>query len=185
MNRQYEVVDNLAKTLSRSELRVGFDVIHAHTGGDSKEFGGPIYLGQLVYKACTGTAAFCESQAYLGNIANVATYTQSYGNANYVVGDTLAGMFGQWDWHPRSDLTVNLGARYELQSFTDARDDLAPRVGFAYDVAGHGTTTIRGGFGIYYAQIVDNEEGELRADRADGRVQLHGGAGAARISRPA
>jgi hypothetical protein len=158
MNRQYEVVDNLAKTLSRSELRVGFDVIHAHTGGDSKEFGGPIYLGQLVYKACTGTAAFCESQAYLGNIANVATYTQSYGNANYVVGDTLAGMFGQWDWHPRSDLTVNLGARYELQSFTDARDDLAPRVGFAYDVAGHGTTTIRGGFGIYYAQIVDNEE---------------------------
>ncbi len=158
MNRQYEVVDNLAKTLSRSELRVGLDVIHAHSGGNSKEFGGPIYLGQLVYKACTGTAAFCESQAYLGNIANVATYTQSYGNANYVVGDTLAGVFGQWDWHPRSDLTLNLGARYELQSFTDARGDMAPRVGFAYNVGGHGTTTIRGGFGIYYAQVVDNEE---------------------------
>jgi len=158
MNRQYEVVDNLAKTLSRSELRVGFDVIHAHSGGNSKEFGGPIYLGQLLYKACTGTVTFCESQAYLGNIANVATYTQSYGNANYVVGDTLAGVFGQWDWHPLSDLTLNLGVRYELQSFTDARDDVAPRVGFAYDVAGHGTTTIRGGFGIYYAQVVDNEE---------------------------
>lgn len=158
MNRQYEVVDNLAKTLSRSELRVGFDVIHAHSGGNSKEFGGPIYLGQLLYKACTGTVTFCESQAYLGNIANVATYTQSYGNANYVVGDTLAGVFGQWDWHPRSDLTLNLGVRYELQSFTDARDDVAPRVGFAYDVAGHGATTIRGGFGIYYAQVVDNEE---------------------------
>jgi len=158
MNRQYEAVDSLAKTLRKSELRLGFDVIHAHTGGNSKEFGGPIYLGQLVYNTCTGTTAFCESQAYLGNINNVKSYTQSYGNANYVVGDTLAGVFGQWDWHPRSDLTLNLGLRYELQSFTDARDDFAPRVGFAYNVAGHGTTTVRGGFGIYYAQVVDNEE---------------------------
>jgi hypothetical protein len=158
MNRQYQVVDNLAKTLHRSELRLGFDVIHAHSGGNSKEFGGPITLGQLVYKSCTGTVTFCESQAYLGNIANVATYTQSYGNANYVVGDTLAGVFGQWDWHPLSDLTLNLGLRYELQSFTDARSDVAPRLGFAYNVAGQGMTTIRGGFGTYYAQVVDNEE---------------------------
>lgn len=158
LNRQFEAGDNLAKTLSKSEVRMGFDVIHAHSGGNSKEFGGPIYMGQLVYKACTGTVTFCESQAYLGNIANVATYTQSYGNANYVVGDTLAGVFGQWDVHPRSDLTLNMGLRYEVQSFTDARGNLAPRVGFAYNVAGHGTTTIRGGFGIYYAQVVDNEE---------------------------
>lgn len=160
MNRQYEAVDNLTKTLGKSELRVGFDVIHAHTGGNSKEFGGPIYLGELIYKACTGTAAYCESQAYLGNIANVATYTQSYGNADYTVDDTLAGIFGQWDWHPRSDLTLNVGLRYELQSFTDARNDFAPRVGFAYDVLGRGTTTVRGGFGIYYSQVVDNEEAD-------------------------
>jgi hypothetical protein len=158
MNRQYEVVDNLAKTLRKSELRVGFDVIHAHSGGNSKEFGGPIYLGQLVYNACAGTPDYCESQAYLGNIANVKSYTQSYGNANYVVGDTLAGVFGQWDVHPRSDVTLNLGLRYEVQTFTDARANLAPRVGFAYNVAGHGTTTVRGGFGIYYSQVVDNEQ---------------------------
>jgi len=158
MNRQYEAVDNLTRTMGKSELRMGFDVIHAHTGGNSKEFGGPIYLGQLVYNTCTGTVSFCESQAYLGNIANVKSYTQSYGNANYVVGDTLAGVFGQWDWHPRTDLTVNLGLRYELQTFTDAREDFAPRVGFAYNLLGRGTTTIRGGFGIYYSQVVDNEE---------------------------
>jgi hypothetical protein len=158
MNRQFEAVDSLAKTLRRSELRVGFDVIHAHTGGNSKEFGGPIYLGQLSYNACTGTAAYCESQAYLGNIANVKSYTQSYGNASYTVDDTLAGVFTQWDVHPRSDLTLNLGLRYELQTFTDARKDFAPRAGFAYNVAGRGTTIIRGGFGIYYSQVVDNEE---------------------------
>ena len=158
LNRQFEGVDNLTRTLSHSEVRVGFDVIHARNGGNSKEFGGPIYLGELIYKSCTGTTAYCESSSYLDNIGNVASYTQSYGNADYVVDDTLAGVFGQWDVHPRNDLTLNFGVRYEVQTFTDARDDVAPRVGFAWNVAGRGTTTVRGGFGIYYSQVVDNEE---------------------------
>jgi hypothetical protein len=158
MNRQFEVVDSLAKTLRRSELRVGFDVIHARNGGNSKEFGGPIYDGELIYKSCTGTTTYCESSAYLDNIANVQSYTQSYGNANYVVDDTLDGVFGQWNVHPTSDLTLNAGLRYELQTFTDARKNFAPRVGFAYNLSGKGTTTFRGGFGIYYSQIVDNSE---------------------------
>ncbi len=158
INRQFEVVDSLQKTLRKSELRVGFDVIHARSGGNSKEFGGPIYLGQLVYKSCTGTTAYCESAAYLSNIANVQSYTQTYGNANYVVGDTLAAVFAQWDAHPTADLTLNAGLRYERQTFTDARKNFAPRLGFAYNLNGKGTTTLRGGFGIYYSQIVDNSE---------------------------
>ncbi len=158
LNHQYEATDTLAWTRGKSELRVGFDVIHAHNGGNSKEFGGPIYLGQLKYNACTGTTDFCESQAYLGDISNVQSYTQSYGNANYSVGDTLAAGFAQWDVRPRSDLTVNLGVRYEVQTFTDARQDWAPRLGFAWNVAGRGRATIRGGFGIYDSQVVDNSE---------------------------
>jgi len=158
LNRQYEVVDDVTKTLGHSDLRAGFDVIHARNGGNSKEFGGPIYLGQLVYNPCAGTTAFCESPAYLDDIANVASYTQSYGNADYVVDDTLAAVFAQWDVHATTDLTLNAGLRYELQTFTDARKNLAPRVGFAYNLNGNGKTTFRGSFGIYYSQIVDNSE---------------------------
>jgi hypothetical protein len=158
LNHQFEVLDSLEKTWNRNELRAGFDVIHARTGGNSKEFGGPIHLGELIYKACTGTTAFCESQAYLGDIHNVNSYTQSYGNANYLVGDTMAALFVQDDAHVSRDLTVNAGLRYELQSFTDARKDFAPRVGFAYNVAGRGMTTVRAGFGIYSSQVVDNDE---------------------------
>ncbi len=158
LNRQFETADTLTKTWSRSELHLGFDVIYAHNGGNSKEFGGPIYDGQLEYKTCTNTTAYCESPAYLGNIANVQSYTQSYGNAEYSVDDTLAAVFAQEDAHLSPDFTLNLGLRYELQTFTDARANLAPRVGFAYDVADHGTTTVRGGFGIDDAQIVDNSE---------------------------
>jgi hypothetical protein len=158
LNHQYEVTDTLEKGWSGNTLRAGFEVIHARSGGNSKEFGGPIYDGEFQYLACTGTTAYCESAAYLDNVQNVQSYTQSYGNADYLVNDTLAGVFAQDDTHLTPDLTLNLGLRYELQTFTDARTNLAPRIGFAWNAFGRGITTVRGGFGIYYSQIVDNSE---------------------------
>ncbi len=157
-NRQYEATDTLSAVWGRHQVKFGADSITAHTGGDSKEFGGPIYLGEFIYKTCTQPLSFCESQAYLGNIANVATYTQSYGNASYTVNDTLWSLFAQDDIHVRSDLVINLGIRYERQTFTDSKKNFAPRAGFAWNVNGNGSTVVRGGFGIYYSQIVDNSE---------------------------
>jgi len=156
LNRQYDFDDTVAASRGRHQLRFGGDVVYAHNGGDSKEFGGPIFLGQLTYKTCSQSLTVCESPTYLDNIANVASYTQSYGNAAYTVEDVLWALFVQDDYRIRHDLTVDLGLRYEMQSFTDARRNFAPRVGFAYDWRGQGTTVIRGGFGIYYAQVVDN-----------------------------
>jgi hypothetical protein len=158
LNRQYQVADTFSWVKGKHSIHFGSDLIFAHTGGNSKEFGGPIYLGQFSYNTCTLALAACESSAFLDNIANVKSYTQSFGNAFYTVNDALYSAFVQDDWHVRSDLTINLGLRYELQSFTDSRNDFAPRVGFAWNVKGDGKTVVRGGFGIYYSQIVDNSE---------------------------
>ncbi|MGC1105716.1 MAG: carboxypeptidase regulatory-like domain-containing protein [Candidatus Acidiferrales bacterium] len=157
-NRQYEVNDTVSSVHANNTITFGGDMIHAHNGGDSKEFGGPIFDGEFVYNACTQALSVCESPAYLDNIANVASYTQSYGNASYTVDDTLASMFVQDDYKVRRNFVVNLGLRYEMQTFTDSTKDFAPRAGFAYDLHGAGKTVIRGGFGIYYSQIVDNSE---------------------------
>jgi hypothetical protein len=158
MNRQYQFNDTLSWSKGKHTIRFGADSITAHTGGNSKEFGGPIYDGMFSYNTCTQSLAYCESAAYLDNIANVKSYTQSYGNASYTVDDTLWALFVQDDYHVRKDLTINLGLRYEQQTFTDARKDFAPRAGFSYNVKGDGKTVIRGGFGIYYSQVVDNSE---------------------------
>jgi hypothetical protein len=156
--RQYEGGDTLSAVEGRHQIKVGVNVVFAHTGGNSKEFGGPIYLGQLVYNTCTQSLAVCEGAAYLNNIANVRTYTQSYGNANYTVNDTMFAAFVQDDFRVRPNLTINLGARYELQTFTDSRANFAPRAGFAWTPRADAKTVVRGGFGIYYSQIVDNSQ---------------------------
>jgi hypothetical protein len=158
MNRQYQANDTVSAVLGRHRLTFGADVVYSHSGGNSKEFGGPIYLGQFSYNTCTQPLAYCESPAYLNNIANVKSYTQSYGNATYTVDDTLWALFVQDDFRFRPNLTFNLGLRYERQTFTDAAKDLAPRAGFAYDLGGKGNTVLRGGFGIYYAQVIDNQQ---------------------------
>ncbi len=155
MNRQYEMSDTLSAVWGNHQVKFGGSGILAHTGGDSKEFGGPIYLGEFIYNTCTQPLSVCESQAYLGNIANVKSYTQSYGNASYTVDDWLWSLFVQDDWKVRPNLTINLGLRYERQTFTDSNKDFAPRAGFAYNWK---NTVFRGSFGIYYSQIVDNSE---------------------------
>jgi hypothetical protein len=165
MNRQYGVNEVLALTAGKNEFIVGGDWLLSHTGGDSKEFGGPYFLGKFTYKTCAQTGdtlaqleVYCESQAYLGNIANVATYTQGYGNPNYTITDNLYAVFAQDNYHVARNFVLNLGMRYERQTFTDATENFAPRVGFVADPFSNGKTVLRGGFGIYYSQITDNSQ---------------------------
>jgi hypothetical protein len=156
MNRQFEGSDSLSYMRGSHQLIIGSTILAAHNGGNSKEFGGPIFLGKFTYNPCSGAPSFCESDAYLGNISNVANYQQSFGNAQYTVNDQLWSLFALENFHIKHRLTLSGGVRYERQSLADSAFDFAPRVGFAWDLFGKGSIVFRGGYGIYYSQIVDN-----------------------------
>ena len=158
LNHQLGASEVLAIDHGKNQLSIGGDWLYARTGGNSKEFGGPIYLGRFTYKTCMQTVATCESSAYLNNINNVLSYTQSYGNANYLVTDNLFGVFAQDTYRASANLVLNIGLRYEQQTFTDSRTNFQPRVGFVLDPLANGSTVFRGGFGMYYSQVVDNSE---------------------------
>ena len=91
--------------------------------------------------------------------------------------NSLFGFYVQDDYRVTSSLTLNLGARYEFFTVPAAKGGLdayladvvtststsvggpfvnpslkniAPRVGFAWDLTGNGRTAIRGGSGLYY-----------------------------------
>lgn len=70
-----------------------------------------------------GLSSAWESATYLNNISNVRRYTQSFGNTNYTVNDTLWALFVQDDYRLRRHLMVHMGVRYEQQTITDSGKD--------------------------------------------------------------
>jgi hypothetical protein len=102
----------------------------------------------------------------------VSSYTQGFGNYLYSLSTNAIGFWFQDDWKVTKKLTLNLGLRYDndLGIFTPNlylkswpatphyNDNLLfqPRFGFAYDVTGSRKTVIRGGAGLFYADIQAN-----------------------------
>ncbi|HXV62687.1 MAG TPA: TonB-dependent receptor [Vicinamibacteria bacterium] len=65
--------------------------------------------------------------------------------------DNGIGIFFQDEWRPRSDLTLNLGLRYDWSSlFGDDKNNLAPRAGFAWDIGAEHLTVVKANFGIFF-----------------------------------
>jgi hypothetical protein len=103
----------------------------------------------------------------------VTSFTQGFGNWNYSIPTNGIGSWIQDDWKVNNRLTLNLGLRYDndLGIFNPGlylksgirtphyNDNLLfqPRIGFAYDVTGSRKTVIRGGAGLFYADIQVNQ----------------------------
>jgi hypothetical protein len=67
------------------------------------------------------------------------------------VHNNILGLFGQDTWEVRPGLTINAGLRYDFHSlFSEDKNNLAPRIGLAWDPKHDGKTVIRASFGYYY-----------------------------------
>jgi Carboxypeptidase regulatory-like domain/TonB dependent receptor len=121
--------------------------------------------------SCSNVARIA-GQCYLGN------YNQSFGRAAFGFTTNDYSFFVQDDYRLSSRVRLNLGVRYEYQqlpkpqvpnrlsnlpgptfgpeqtqSFPSDKNDVEPRLGFAYDMRGTGRTIIRGGYGIHHGRI--------------------------------
>jgi hypothetical protein len=83
-------------------------------------------------------------------------YTRALGDSLIHVNDTITAAFVQDRWVPGSDVTLNLGVRWDYEHAIGVSGDtnnVAPRIGIAFDPWHTGSTSIRSTYGIYYDQV--------------------------------
>jgi hypothetical protein len=116
----------------------------------------------------------------VGPDACYSTFTQTFGPHVYGISTMDSGAFAQDNWKFSPRLTLELGLRWDYEALPPADPNLTtatgsftpypgltnnpsdkknfgPRIGFAYDVYGGGSTVLRGGYGIYYGRINNGE----------------------------
>ncbi len=152
------------------DFKLGGELLRSHFGG----FFTPTLYGMFYFQnRLPGNSI----NSYLNAVAD--TFSGSAGTTTFNDNWTYVATYFQDDWKPRSNLTINLGLRWEMQAGPYKNDvdtpvlallgqlgynnqrkqdlkDFGPRAGFAWDVKGDGKTVVRGGWGIYYDEIFQN-----------------------------
>ncbi len=82
-------------------------------------------------------------------------YTRTDGDRRTTTRDTIIALFLQDQWRPGGGLTLNLGVRWDYEDAIGVSgdvDNVAPRLGIAFDPWRRGTTSFRASYGIYHDQ---------------------------------
>ena len=160
---QWQFADTVSWSVGKHYLRFGGSVIHHQSGGTGSEPGTAV-LGTFTFRNTT-TAPFNQL-----TLADVQNYTQpiNFGISSYDLSQWLLTGFVQDSFRVSHNFTLDFGVRYDRQTLTDDRNDFAPRIGFGWHPGGDSRTAIRGGYGMYYAQVRTNAVAGYLVNGLDG-----------------
>jgi len=178
-----QLKNDLSLQFGAHAIRVGGDFVYAPKLGGELSLGSQgllTFFDDPSVIASNSNGRYPQGFQTPGIVAN---YTQSNGFGRFFVEDAKQmSAYIQDDWRATSRLTLNLGLRYDVtQNFFNQPllensrtylalkaigspyassipgtdwNNIAPRIGFAYDLGGEGRTVLRGGWGVYYDQVI-------------------------------
>jgi hypothetical protein len=175
----YQFRDDLFWLKGGHSVKVGIDYLHnVYSGNFGQNVRGTVLAFSSGVSALNLASIFPTwNDPSTWNIAALSPYatsfTQGFGNYNYSLPTNAIGSWVQDDWKISPRFTLNLGLRYDndlgifnpdlhLKSGVQTphyNNNLLfqPRIGFAWDPTGSRKTVIRGGAGLFYADIQVNQ----------------------------
>ncbi len=179
--KRYQGADTFSISKGSHLIKFGFDITHtgdylnAYVSGD--QYGEYAYNQLADYISDYLVAVNRLPNACVSSTTAVIPcyndYLQTVGPLAFNVPTLETGLFVQDDWRVLPRLTLNLGLRWDHESlpspvlpnpalpqtttFPTDNKDFGPRFGFAWDITGQGTTVIRGGYGLYFGRITNEQ----------------------------
>jgi hypothetical protein len=143
LNKMIQVTDNVAHHRGAHALRAGADFIY---NDDRITFP----------RAERGSYTFSSMANFLAGVYNNAGFAQTFDTMDVAQGNANIGLYAQDEWSATSNLTLNLGLRYDLQ-FLDTietdRNNLSPRAGFAWTPFESRDLVVRGSAGLFFDRV--------------------------------
>ncbi len=172
--QRYQFADNFSWTIGRNDTKFGVDFNYIPIDATfTVNYGGVYTFGGLAAAQLgfPGLPDLSPVQAYGLGIPN--TLVQGIGNPKDSFTNKPLGVFYQDSWRARSNLTFNLGVRYDIEfppKFTPPgglalaaynalglqkgiqtdTNNFQPRVGVAWDPRGNSKSVVRASYGMFY-----------------------------------
>ncbi len=181
--RQWQATDTVQYVHGNHSIKFGVDFLHTYDLSQNlfAQYGGYTYAGGGNGALVNYITDFYLSQnpATAGQANHYQSYTQGFGAPGFQFATVDYAGFAQDEWKVMPRLSLTYGLRYDYEqtpaaqlpnntnpnqqislnqtaNLPDNRTNIAPRVGFAFQPTHDGKTSIRGGYGIFYARLINS-----------------------------
>jgi hypothetical protein len=168
--RRYEFADNMSLVRGKHNIKFGgYELYRGNHSESHTFFPGRFVFGNLpggIISPCFQVPAACGltgvTPATINPIQSLKFglpqfYQQGFGDPIYNYPRPFTAAFVQDQWQIAPNFTLNVGLRYEVDSQYGAlntdKNNVAPRLSFAWDPFKDHKTVIRAGYGIFYSPI--------------------------------